>query len=92
MATRIEATNATSDVTERFGKSVNSALVDIGEKFGIYSALAAIGPSTVDDVAGQTGIRAAEIGHWLEEQAAAGYLEYDQATHRFSTWCEIGRN
>jgi hypothetical protein len=84
-----EKANATS---ERFEKSVNEALVAVGEKFGLYSRLAELGPATREEVADQTGIGVVLISHWLDEQAAAGYLDYDRSTGRYCVWCEIRRN
>jgi hypothetical protein len=81
--------NATS---ARFEKTVNEALVEVGEKFGLYSRLAELGPATREEVADETGIGVVQIGHWLDEQAAAGYLDYDRSTGRFCVWCDIRRN
>jgi hypothetical protein len=92
MASSKKTARATSYVTERFQESVNGALVEIGEKFGLYTALAAIGPSTVGQVAEWTKIGREPIGHWMKEQAAAGYLDYDRSTGHFSLWCELPRN
>lgn len=92
MATQINTTGAIPHVTQQFDKSVNDALVGVGERFGLYTVLASIGPSTTQEVADCTGIGVPQIGHWLREQAAAGYVDYDRSSGRFALWCDITRN
>jgi hypothetical protein len=92
MATETRTASAASNVAERFEKSINAALVEVGEKFELYSTLASIGPATPHEVAERTGISANQIDHWLTEQAEAGYLVHNVTTGRFSPWCDIGRN
>ncbi len=92
MATEGRTTRVSYEMTAAFDVAVSNALVQVGEKFGLYTVLASLGPATEDEVAEQTGIATPQLAHWLCEQAAAGYLEYDESSHRFSTWCEINRN
>ncbi len=46
----------------------------LGERLGLYDALAAGGPATADDLAGRTGTHPRYVREWLEHQAAAGIL------------------
>lgn len=78
----------TAQRSVEFTSAINGALVEIGDKFGLYRALAEIGPSTVGELARATGISGALIGHWLAEQALSDYLYVDE-NGRFSVYCPI---
>jgi hypothetical protein len=92
MATRTEAATARHDATAEFNSAFGAALVDVGEKFGLYTLLGSIGPATAEQLVECTGIATPGVRHWLHDQAAAGYLVHDPATDRFSVWCDINRN
>ncbi len=79
----------TSQKHGEFKTAINSALVSIGEKFGLYGALAKSGPATTDEVARETGIPAHHVSSWLDAQARADYLDYDKASGRFSVYCSL---
>jgi SAM-dependent methyltransferase len=65
------------------GASVHAGMVVIGEKLGLYKALAS-GAMTSAELAKQTGTDERYLREWLASQAAGGYVTYDEATHRFS--------
>jgi len=65
------------------GASVHAGLVVIGEKLGLYKALAG-GPMTSAELAQKTGTDERYLCEWLASQAAGGYITYDELTHRFS--------
>jgi SAM-dependent methyltransferase len=67
-----------------FGAIVSGAMVVIGDKLGLYKALAAGGPLTSEELAEQTGTVERYVRDWLVNQAAGGYLEYDAAAGRYS--------
>jgi Rv2258c-like winged HTH domain len=93
MASRTRTrTKVSREAGREFPAAVNHAFVHVGEKFGLYGALAAIGPATAGQVAERTGVAGPQIAHWLRELAAADYLTYDKASGRFSVWCDISRN
>ena len=46
----------------------------LGERLGLYRALGASGPLTVDDLASTAGINPRYAREWLEQQAVAGIL------------------
>ena len=54
--------------------------VYIGERLGLYGALAAGGPVTSDELAGRAGIAPRYAREWLEQQTTAGILEVDDAS------------
>lgn len=65
------------------GAAVHAGMVVIGERLGLYKALAA-GPMTSAELAAQTGTDERYLREWLSSQAAGGYITYDAATHQFS--------
>lgn len=66
-----------------FGSLASSALVIIGDKLGLYKAMAHAGPVTVSELARTTGTNERYIHEWLINQAAGGYIEYDPATDSY---------
>jgi SAM-dependent methyltransferase len=65
------------------GASVHAGMVVIGEKLGLYKALAG-GPMTSAELALKTGTDERYLREWLASQAAGGYIAYDDATDQFS--------
>ena len=66
------------------GAAMGTALVLLGDKFGFYKALAAAGPMTPAELAAKTGTVERYVREWASAQAAAGYINYDAASGRFS--------
>lgn len=66
------------------GAAVSGALVVLGDRLGLYKALAARGPSTSAELAAATGTSERYIREWLSAQAAADYVTYDAASGRFA--------
>ncbi|MDP9146203.1 MAG: methyltransferase domain-containing protein [Acidobacteriota bacterium] len=66
-----------------FGATFNAALIRIGDKLGLYKALAKSGPQTPGELAKATGTSERYIREWLSAQAAGGYVNYDAATGKF---------
>ena len=60
-----------------FGATISSALVVIGDKLGLYKAMAGAGPLTPAELAARTGTDERYIRPWLVNQAAGGYVDYD---------------
>src|SRR5262245_10277992 len=67
-----------------WGATLGSALVVIGDKLGLYDALAKAGPLTAAELATRTGTQERYCREWLLAQAAGGYLEYEPASSRYS--------
>ena len=65
------------------GAAVHAGMVVIGEKLGLYKALAA-GPMTSLELSAKTGTDERYVREWLASQAAGGYVTYDEKTRRFS--------
>jgi 2-polyprenyl-3-methyl-5-hydroxy-6-metoxy-1,4-benzoquinol methylase len=64
------------------GAALASALVVVGDRLGLYKALAEA-PCTAAELATRTGTRERYVQEWLDSQAAGGYLAYDAATGRY---------
>ena len=68
---------------DEVGATLNAALVVMGDKLGLYRALAGAGPLTPDELASRTGTAERYVREWLNNQAAGGYVEYDPETGRY---------
>ena len=65
------------------GAAVHAGMVVIGEKLGLYKALAA-GPMSSAELAATTKTDERYVREWLSSQAAGGYVTYDEKTNKFS--------
>src|SRR5690242_18598872 len=65
------------------GAAVHAGMVVIGEKLGLYKALAA-GGLTSAELASKTKTDERYVREWLGSQAAGGYVTYDEKTKKFS--------
>ena len=65
------------------GAAVHAGMVVIGEKLGLYKALAA-GAMTSAELAAKTNTDERYVREWLASQAAGGYITYDENTNKFS--------
>jgi 2-polyprenyl-3-methyl-5-hydroxy-6-metoxy-1,4-benzoquinol methylase len=66
-----------------FGGTFQSAMAVIGDKLGLYKAMAEAGPITSEELATRTGTTERYVREWLATQAAGGYASYDAGTGRF---------
>jgi SAM-dependent methyltransferase len=64
---------------EDVGTLLGGSLVVIGDKLGLYRAMAGAGPLTPAQVAASTSTNERYVREWLSAQAARGYVEYDGA-------------
>lgn len=65
------------------GAAVHSGMVVIGEKLGLYKALAE-GAMTSAELAAKTRTDERYVREWLSSQAAGGYVTYNEQTRKFS--------
>src|ERR1700742_46600 len=65
------------------GAAQHAVTVAIGDRLGLYRALADTGPATEREVADAAGTDERSPREWLTAQAASGYCEYDAATGRY---------
>jgi 2-polyprenyl-3-methyl-5-hydroxy-6-metoxy-1,4-benzoquinol methylase len=66
------------------GATISAGLVVIGDRLGLYAAMADGEPVTAEELGNRTGTAVAYLRPWLANQAAGGYLEYDPGTGTFS--------
>ena len=69
---------------DEIGATLNAALVVMGDKLGLYRALAGAGPLTSAELAERTGTAERYVREWLNAQAAGGYVEYDPESGRYT--------
>ncbi|HEY7040153.1 MAG TPA: class I SAM-dependent methyltransferase [Methylomirabilota bacterium] len=86
-----QATLDQGKVNEFLGKAIqdvaatfHAGLVLIGDKLGLYRAMADGGPVTAAELAKRTGARERYVREWLSAQAAGGYVTYEPGTGRFT--------
>jgi 2-polyprenyl-3-methyl-5-hydroxy-6-metoxy-1,4-benzoquinol methylase len=65
------------------GLGANALLAYLGDRLGIWRALAAVPAATSQELARRTGFDERYLQEWLAAQAAVGYLEYDAGTRAF---------
>jgi SAM-dependent methyltransferase len=66
------------------GAAMNAALVIIGDKLGLYKAMAGAGPMSSAELAQKTGTTERYVREWLNAQAAGGFVTYDATSGRFT--------
>jgi SAM-dependent methyltransferase len=66
------------------GAIISAPLMLIGEKLGLYKAMAHAGPLTASEIAKRSGASERYVREWLGNQAAGGYVTYDPDTERYT--------
>ena len=66
------------------GATFHANLIIMGDKLGLYKAMAGAGPLTSAELAERTGTAERYVREWLAAQAASGYVTYDPPTQRFT--------
>ena len=66
------------------GAALSAVLVVIGDKLGLFKAMADGAPVTPQDLAARTDTTERYVREWLAAMAAAGYVSYDRAVQRYS--------
>ncbi len=69
---------------DEVGATLNAALVVMGDKLGLYRALAGSGGLSPAELAQRTGTAERYVREWLNAQAAGGYVEYDPDSGRYT--------
>jgi 2-polyprenyl-3-methyl-5-hydroxy-6-metoxy-1,4-benzoquinol methylase len=67
-----------------FGAALSSSLAYIGQKLGLYKALAEGASFTPVELAEKTSTNERYVREWLINQAASGYVHYDAESGRYS--------
>lgn len=61
-----------------------AAMMVIGDRLGLYAALASCGPSTAAQLAAATGTAERYVREWLSQQAAVGFVRYESDGNTFT--------
>ena len=70
-------------IVGEFGAIASAPLVILGDRLGLYKAMAGSGPMTADEISEKCGIRLRYAQEWLNAQAASGFIDYDPAKQTF---------
>jgi SAM-dependent methyltransferase len=62
----------------------SAPLVLMGDRLGLYQAMASGKPVTSQELATRTGLHERYVREWLLNQTASGYVEYDPASGRYT--------
>jgi 2-polyprenyl-3-methyl-5-hydroxy-6-metoxy-1,4-benzoquinol methylase len=68
---------------DEVGATLNAALVVMGDKLGLYRALAGTEGLSPSELAERTGAAERYVREWLNAQAAGGFVAYDPDTGRY---------
>ena len=68
---------------EEVGATLNTALEVMGDRLGLYRAMAGAGPLAPAELAERTGTAERYVREWLNAQAAGGYVSYDPDSGRY---------
>jgi SAM-dependent methyltransferase len=71
-------------ITTELGAALNVALVDVGDRLGLYRAMADGQPVSASALAERTATHERYVREWLNAQAAGGFVEYDPAADAYT--------
>jgi 2-polyprenyl-3-methyl-5-hydroxy-6-metoxy-1,4-benzoquinol methylase len=66
-----------------FGGAFALALGYIGDRLGIFRAMAGAGPLSSEELAQKTGLNERYVREWAKAMVASEYIDYDAATGKF---------
>ena len=66
------------------GAAMHAVLVRLGDRLGLYKAMADSMPVSPAELAQRTGTHERYIREWLNANAASGYVTYDPATAKYA--------
>jgi SAM-dependent methyltransferase len=75
---------AVGDLSAGYG----GVMVRIGDRLGLYAAMAGAGPLTPGEVAARAGCAERYVAEWLNAQAAGGYVEYHPVSATYELTAE----
>ena len=71
-------------LTADLSGAIGVLTVEVGARAGFWQALAGASPTTAASLSERTGASGPLVREWLRAQAAAGYLDYDPDSDRFT--------
>ena len=66
-----------------FGAAFHAGMAVLGDKLGLYKALAEGGPCTSSELAERTNTTERYVREWLASQVAGGYVSYDREAGKY---------
>jgi SAM-dependent methyltransferase len=66
------------------GAAMNAALIILGDRLGLYKAMAGAGPLTSQELATKTSTTERYVREWLAAQAAGGFVTYDAGSGTYT--------
>jgi 2-polyprenyl-3-methyl-5-hydroxy-6-metoxy-1,4-benzoquinol methylase len=66
------------------GVTMSGALLVLGDRLGLYKAMATMGAVTAGELAKRTETTERYVREWLDAQAASGYVTYDPQAKRYT--------
>ncbi|HLK95359.1 MAG TPA: class I SAM-dependent methyltransferase [Nocardioidaceae bacterium] len=63
--------------------AVNAVLAYLGDRLGLWKALASVPSATSRELSDRSGLAERYVREWLAAETAAGYVEYDPGSFRF---------
>jgi len=66
------------------GATLGAALIVLGDRLGLYKAMANAGPLSSAELAERSGTAERYVREWLNAQAAGGYVSYDPRSQRYT--------
>jgi SAM-dependent methyltransferase len=66
------------------GAAFQTALIVLGDRLGLYKAMAGAGPLSPAELAKKTGTEDRYVREWLCAQAASSYVKYDPSSEKFT--------
>jgi SAM-dependent methyltransferase len=66
------------------GAAMNAALIILGDRLGLYKAMAGAGPLTSQQLASKTNTTERYVREWLAAQAAGGFITYDAGSNTYT--------
>ena len=66
------------------GGAMSMLLAYMGDRLGLYRAMRSNGPGTSADIAAEAGLDERYVREWLSAVAAAGQIDYDPGSARFT--------
>ncbi len=64
------------NVFDALGGTMTSAMIYLGDRMGLYTALSDAGPLTSQELADRTGLHERWVREWMFQQGAAGVLDH----------------
>ncbi|HVW39942.1 MAG TPA: class I SAM-dependent methyltransferase [Amycolatopsis sp.] len=80
---------AVGKVFAELGVNATAPLLVLGDRLGLWRALAGAGPLTFGELAARTGLMPRYVREWVRAVAVAGYLDYDRVLDTFTLTDEM---